>query len=383
MKPFRLTKTGESPGPRARRRPLALLLCLAAAAGPVLSAPPVPGLRETWHSDFDKAIAVARESGKENLLVFTGLEWEGRSRGFRDKVMGDPGFIRAVGKRFVLAHIDLPETPRDVKDLTGVEARGYRLARGLKLRGFPAVYLCSSDGRPYAMLAQSAEEPAAFARLIDGKRTEHAEAMRAIGRLSGPDRAIAIDAWLDSIPGPLRMLHRDKIEDLIAADPENVTGLRSEHHLALMIPEARSLRYGGKLEEAEALYLRIVGEAEPEGEALQQVYYELADVYFQRKDYDCLLETLDLAIEAAPRGERMGVLREMMQVFTRQWIFMKCKPAEMQAAKYDHRKVGIAPGDAEILLQAIAAARRVAPRSTRNRTLDVMARELGDANEGR
>jgi tetratricopeptide (TPR) repeat protein len=356
----------DSPVPRRPRSFRELLLCALALAGSSLPAAPLPG-----------------ETGKENLLVFTGLGWDDRSRKLRDEAMGDPEFLGALRGSFVLTHIDLPETPRDENSLTDAEARDYRLARDLKLRVFPSIYLCTTGGQPYGLVACGEEGPGVLAKAILEKRSAHAKAMRGIDRLEGADRARAIDSWLGTLPEPLRILHRDKIENLIASDPEDVTGLRSKHQLALAIPEARRLRYTGKLEEAERQYLKIIAEVEPEGEALQQIHYELADVHFQRKDYDRLLDTLDLAIEAAPQGERMEVLREMMEVFTRQWILMRCKPGAMQAVNYDHKKVTLAPGDTAKLLETIDEAKRCASGSTRNRTLDAMADELRAAGGGK
>lgn len=360
-----------------RGHPVRLLAwCLLGFAG---ASPAADG----WHNDPAEAAGQAAATGKERLVVFTGLAWEPWSRRLRDEALGHPEFLGAVRENFVLTHIDLPETPRDEESLTAAEARGYQVARELKIRVFPAIYLCTTEGRPYALIGYSEGGPAALVAAICEKRTAHAAAMQAISRHEGPARARAIDGWLETIPEPLRLLHRDKIEAVIASDPDDLTGLRSKHQLALMIPSARAMRYAGKLDEAEAQYLRIVAEAEPKGEALQRIYYELADVHFQRRDYDRLLDTLDLAIAAAPRGERMDVLREMMDTFTRQWILVKCKPAEMRAAGYDHRRVELGPGDAGTLRKAIAEAKRTAPASTRNLTLDAIAEELGGTAEER
>jgi hypothetical protein len=371
----------DSPVQRRARKFRALLLCVSGLAGSSLPAAPLTGAPDEWHSDLGAALKRAGETGKENLLVFTGLEWEARSRKLREEAMGDPEFLGSLRGSFVLTHIDLPETPRDEKTLTDAEARDYRLARDLKLRVFPAIYLCTTEGRPYGLVAYEEEGPGVLAKAIHAKGSAHAKAMRGIDRLEGPDRARAIDSWLGKLPEPLRILHRDKIENLIASDPEDVTGLRSKYQLALTVPEARRLRYTGKLEESERLYLQILAEVEPEGEALQQIHYELADIHFQRKDYDRLLDTLDLAIEAAPRGERMEVLREMMDAFTRQWILTKCKPGAMRAVNYDHKRVTLAPGDTDTLLRTIAEAKRSASGSMRMRILDAMADELGGAGD--
>ncbi len=375
-------KGRDTPAPLLRGKIRLLLLCFMGLAGWSLSGAPAPGPAGEVHADFDLAVRQARETGKDNLLVFTGLEWEDGSRELRDEVLLSSEFQETVGARFVLTHIDLPETPREA-GVSGVEARGYRLARNLKLRIFPSVYLCTTDGRPYALLGYKGDGPRVLVRAIREKQSAYENAMREIGHLQGSDRALALDAWLEAMPEPLRVLHRDKIEDLIASDPEDVTGLRSKHWLASRIPEARQLRYAGKLDESEELYLGILREAKPRAEALQQVYYEMADIHFQRKDYDRLLETLDRAIEAAPQGERREVLDEMMQVFTRQWILMKCKPAEMKAANYDHRKVGLPADDISACLMAIADAKRSAGGSTRIPALEAMERELRAAGRGR
>lgn len=349
--------------------------CLSFLAGWSLSSAPLLGLPGHWHSDFDAAVEQAGIAGKENLVVFTGLGWEEWSRKLHDETLAKPEFHKALREDFTLTHIDLPKTPREEESLGKEEARHYQLARDFKLHVFPAIYLCTPDGRPYGMVGyeKGGHEPLVAA--IHGKRTAYAEAMRAISGLDGPECARGLDAWLQTIPEPLRALHRDKIDRIIASDPDDVTGLRTKHQLALMVPEARQLRYTGKLDESEALYFRIIDEVEPTGEDLQRIYYELGDVYFQRKDYDRLLDTLDLAIEAAPQGERMSVLREMMEVFTRQWVLTKFKPEEMLAVDHDHKRITLTPADTEGLLKQIAEAKQTAPDSMRNQVLDTMAKE--------
>ncbi len=345
-------------------------------AGLWLSIAPLMGLPGEWHADFGAAVREATASGKDNLLLFTGLGWEEWSRKLRDESLAEPGTSRSLREDFVLTHIDLPETPGDDAALGQVEAGACRLARDFRLHVFPSIYLCTPEGRPYALVGYEEGGPEALVRRLRKERAAFAETMRSIDALEGPECARALDAWLQTIPEPLRPLHRDKINRIIAADPRDEAGLRTKHQLALMIPEARELRYAGDLDDSEALYQRIIEEVAPAGEDLQRIYYEMGDIHFQRRDYDRLLAVIDLAIEAAPDGERMSVLREMTDTFTRQWIFTRFKPDEMRAAEYEIGKIALAPDDYPALLALIGQAKRIAPESRRNRVLDAMAKEL-------
>lgn len=363
----------ETPRHRKARRPARGLCSL---IGWCFLSPLLPARPAHVHQDFAAAVEQALISGKENLLIFTGLGWEEWSRKLHDEILDQPEFHESVRQHFILTHIDLPETPRTATPLDEVESRSHQLARDFNLHIFPSIYLCTPDGRPYALLGHMEGGPDALVRAIHGKRTAHAETMRDIDTHEGPELARALDRWLQTIPEPLRPLHRDVVDRIIAADPDDVTGLRSKHRLALMLHEARQLRHSDKLDDAEALYLRIVKELKPSGETLQKIYYELGDVYFVRKDYDSLLNTLDLAIDAAPQGGRISVLREMMEAFTRQWILTRHMPAEMRAVNHDHKRVTLNAGDIDGLLKRIADAKRAAPHSSRNQVLDSMAGEL-------
>jgi tetratricopeptide (TPR) repeat protein len=338
------------------------------------AAPALPG---AWHSDYTHASKIARETGKQTIVLFTGVAWEPWSRRLQAEVLATPRFSEALAADFVILHVDLPEIPRPEEELSESERRHYALARDLRLHVLPSIFLCAPDGRPYDLVGYREGNPQALLAEIRSKRDKHAALMEKIPTLEGPDRAREIDAWLETLPEPLRPLHAEKIQAIIDADPDDSTGLRSKYRVLLMIPEARRHRYEGSPDEAEKLYLQVLREQRANGgEARQDLYYELADVYFQRKDYDALLDTLDRAIAAAPEGPRMPVLREMMDVFTRQWIYLRYDPDRLKAVDYEVKRVELPPGGASRILALIEQAKTAAPQSTRNQVLERMKAEL-------
>lgn len=335
-----------------------------------------------WNADFRKALVEARGEGKDHLVVFTGLEWEPWSRKLNEEALAKPEFHQALAGEFVLTHVDLPEKPKEPAELGELDTYQYGLARDFQLRVFPSLFLCTPDGRPYACIGTVEGGPEPVIAAIRARKTAYASAMEEIRGLEGPARARALDAWLEKLPEGLRSFHQDKMEGVVEADPRDTTGLWSKYQMALLLPKAREFRYTGRLAESEAIYLRVVDTIRPTGVALQDACYELSDVYFQQKDYDKLLDTLDRAIAAAPDSPRMSVLSEMTEVFTRQWIHTKYQPDRMKALDYDCQKIELPPEGPAALLKLIEEAKNVAPESGRNRVLDKMAEEMRQRGTG-
>ncbi len=332
----------------------------------------VSGQTNTWQNDFDTAIQQACAAHKDNLLIFTIMESNEASRNIHEEVIENTECTEQLSMDYILTHIDLPQTPREQKELSDLESRQYSLARALKLCSFPAIFLCTEEGAPYFIAEYTKGSFPVLLQSIHDAKADYMKAMTA----TGIAKARALDAWLESLPKSLRDFHSDKYRIIAESDPQNSAGLRLKYKMALMLPEARELRYTGKLDESEALYLQIVEELKPTGEELQNVYYELGDVYFQRKDYNQLLATLDNAIQAAPEGSLMDILNEMMLVFTQQSVYVKYKPDEMKAVDYDFQKIDIPNEDIPGVLKLITEARNAPSESRRHRILDQMEAEL-------
>ncbi len=312
---------------------------------------------EHWQKDFVNAIDKACLSKKQNLLLFTGLEWEQSSKRLKDEILSKPEFSATLAIDFVLTCLDLPP-PSELDVESKRDDKGYALAREFRLEVVPSFLLCTPEGRPYASVLYDDRSTDALLDEIRHKRDAFGIAMSGISAMQGVDRARAIHAWIQTLPESLRPLQTEMTHAIIELDANDLTGLRSKYLMADRMPQARQLRYTGDLGLAENLYKEVLKECRLSDEQRQDLYYELADVYFQRRDYDELLNTVEKAMAAAPQGARMPVLNEMIEVFTRRWIYVKYDPEGMKAADYDTTRLKVAhPDETRRLLKLIDEAK--------------------------
>lgn len=333
--------------------------------------------QDIWHNDFRKAVSEAQASAKYNLLIFTGSEWDPWSRKLTDEVLTRASFVDSVGSDFSLSRIDLPRTPKRGRDLDGLTLHQYETAERFRIHAFPSIFLCTPEGIPFGLIGYNGRGMKETLEAIRSTRYKYLFTLQQIQSRKGVARAIVIDDWLRELPEPLQDFHQDKMKLVIESDPQNLTGLWFKYSMRLLVPEARSCRYNGKLDQAEAIYLRIISELKPEDESLQEILYELADVYFQRKDYPALLRTLEKAIDAYPDGVRMPVLKEMMRCFTKQAIFVRLFPNAMREVSYDHTKVKVTDNERLLLRDmAISDGRQEGISRDRSEALKQLADEL-------
>lgn len=331
-----------------------------------------------WHPHLAPALAEIGGTDRHPLVLFTGLTWDDASKSLDERVLRHADFADALGGDFVLTHVDLPRTPRQDADLSEMESGQYALARDFRVRRLPVIYLCTGDGHPYALLEPENGDPGETAAALLSMRRNFLQAGERTRGLAGPDLARALETLLQQIPEALRGRHTDTMRAIVEADPQDSTGLRAKYLLELELPGARQLRYLGRLDEAEARYRSLIETLKPTGERLQDLLYELADVHFQRKDFGSLLTELDRALDAAPGSGRVPVIEEMFEVFTRQWVFTRFRPEQMEQVEYDWKRIEPAPGEIQELLELISEMEREAPASRRNVVLASLRRTYGE-----
>jgi protein disulfide-isomerase len=121
---------------------------LAAAPGsPSAAAHPDEG-RPAWTQELDAATALARESGRDLLLNFTGSDWCSWCKRLKREVLIQEAFLTAASRDYVLVTVDLPRSPEAVAavpDLPGNRA----LAKRYGVQSFPTVVLVTADGEEY------------------------------------------------------------------------------------------------------------------------------------------------------------------------------------------------------------------------------------------
>ncbi len=96
-----------------------------------------------WETDFDKAAALAKESGRYLLADFSGSDWCGWCVKLDREVFSKKEFKKYAKENLVLALIDFPRSkPQSKKE----KERNAALARKYGVKGFPAVLVFSPQG---------------------------------------------------------------------------------------------------------------------------------------------------------------------------------------------------------------------------------------------
>ena len=128
------------------RTPLLLATALMLVAAPRAQSSHAAG---PWIADFDKAMAVAKEQGKDLLVDFAGSDWCHWCHVLDKEVFNHEEFVRGVEDRFVLVMLDYPRSPK-AKATVPNPARNAELLQKHAVQGYPTVVLMTASGTAYA-----------------------------------------------------------------------------------------------------------------------------------------------------------------------------------------------------------------------------------------
>jgi len=96
-----------------------------------------------WETDFKKASATAKESGKYMLLDFTGSDWCGWCIKLDAEVFSKSSFKSYARGNLVRVMLDFPRSKRMSKKL---KTQNAELASKFGVRGYPTVIILSPEG---------------------------------------------------------------------------------------------------------------------------------------------------------------------------------------------------------------------------------------------
>lgn len=95
-----------------------------------------------WYTNYQQALAVARQDKKPLLLFFTGSDWCGWCKKIDKEAFETPAFGNAVGSRFVFVKLDFPmnnQLPREEAQQNAMLKQKYGVS------GFPTVVILDSQ----------------------------------------------------------------------------------------------------------------------------------------------------------------------------------------------------------------------------------------------
>jgi tetratricopeptide (TPR) repeat protein len=163
-------------------------------------------------------------------------------------------------------------------------------------------------------------DPIAMGAELDkchGIRLVRDVALAAAGATKGAERAKHLDAALTAVASFVDPEYADVVQQLIAADPTNVTSLRAKYEPAALARRADAavqneiypLIDRGEYPAAIARIDRLIGEINPRHEQLQLLLAFKGQLYFTLGDKHRAAEFLDSAIAVNPTSESAGRAR--------------------------------------------------------------------------
>ena len=149
------------------------LLGLASLVAPAPAHADAPGVVAPafpWAPSYDQAVARARASHKDLVLLFTGSDWCGFCMQLEREVFHSPEFARRATQQFEFVYLDFPQAP-DLQARIRDKATRDRLQKAYRVSGFPTMWMATEDGMPYATVSYPGGGPEAFLAVLQDQRS--------------------------------------------------------------------------------------------------------------------------------------------------------------------------------------------------------------------
>ncbi len=116
-----------------------------------------------WKTDFEKASATAKSSGKYMLLDFSGSDWCGWCIRLEKEVFSQDAFKDFAKENLVCVLVDFPRAKEQTDQL---KQQNLDLARKYSIRGYPTIIILSPDGKPVGKTGYLQGGPWEYARYL-------------------------------------------------------------------------------------------------------------------------------------------------------------------------------------------------------------------------
>ncbi len=131
-----------------------------------------------WFADYDEAVKVAKEEGKDLLVDFTGSDWCGWCIRLHEEVFDHDEWIDEASKSYVFVALDFPNSD-ELKAAVPNPERNEELKNELGVRGFPTIFLMNTEGVAYAQMGYEKGGPEVYLKKMAENAASGKKAMAA------------------------------------------------------------------------------------------------------------------------------------------------------------------------------------------------------------
>ncbi|NLM01145.1 MAG: thioredoxin family protein [Treponema sp.] len=219
-----------------------------------------------WLTDYQAALAQAKEEDKAVLLFFSGDSWDGMSTDAKERIYNTDKFLKAISKDFIAVNIDIDlkeANESEDEELSDEKVTKYMLAQEFAVQMMPDFFIVSSYGQVVQAITYNPDEQT-DAKKVAKLYTKHAKRAKKLSQLAqqletteGFDRVKIINDIYDNTA----QSHRFTIEDLglevCELDPENKSGYLGKFKLQQAYPQAMMSFSEGDLDTAVNSFLQL------------------------------------------------------------------------------------------------------------------------------
>lgn len=189
---------------------------------------------EEWVTDFAAAKKQAEAEKKDLFLDFTGSDWCGWCIRLHKEVFDQAVFKEGARGNFVLVELDFPQQ----KELpAALKQQNDELAKKFQVEGYPTVFLCDAQGRPYAKTGYMEGGAEAYLAELNKMREVRVKRDAAFAAAEAASEPLAkAEKWIEGlklIDTELLQPHYEAILSEIAKlDPEDRSGFIAQRKKA-------------------------------------------------------------------------------------------------------------------------------------------------------
>lgn len=283
------------------------------------------GLTE-WSDDFSKSTLVAKDSGKDLLIDFTGSDWCSWCIKLRKEVFAQEEFDKKARDHFELVELDYPKDKSKLSEQ--VQKQNAELLERYPIKGYPTVLLCDTAGRPFAATGYRPGGPVDYLKHLDElllRKAARDQAFEDAVAKEGVERARALLSALDGMEldsDLVRISYPEIADQIVAADPTDETGFQmrreTEVKFAEFMKKLGELRSKQDLDGVEILISETLKDPVITGEARQQVHGHHAGTLASAGKKDQAIAVLQAAVKEDPDGGRTKELSEFIDILRKE-----------------------------------------------------------------
>ena len=260
-----------------------------------------------WIEDFEKAKALAVDSGKDLFVDFTGSDWCGWCIRLKEEVFDKEAFRQEAPKYFVLVKLDYP---RSIAQSQKIKEQNALMMQQYQITGYPTVLLMNEEGNPYARTGYRQGGPEAYLpHLMELRRRKPVflEIMDRLSESTGFERAKGLDSLLEFQKTAGLPFDPNLYREIFDLDAENKAGLRKKYEGVVYLEEVDTRIESADRKGDTELLLSVIneglGSAKLSADQKQELMVTKASVHYSMKKYDEAIRFLGQAIDLSPGTE--------------------------------------------------------------------------------